>query len=228
MPSGETQIGLTRLTALLGIATLCMSIVLGLILPREMPWLPEGFFTPIIAFEFVANDQELQRMFGEAGTPLRAALAAAMDLGNRWDFLFMTLYSLFLALFSWQSWRCQPSAWLQAAMVLVALAWIGDVQETRELLAMTAALDGSVSAAHFQCLHWYTWIKWLALAIALALLAMPVSRQSKWQAGLCVLPLPLGLIALADRSVWNEVFAISVGVAFFVLTWRALRMARNV
>jgi hypothetical protein len=70
-------------TGYLGLAVIMMSVLLLFIFPSKAPSLPEGFFTPIIAFEFVQTSTEVIEMFGSDNITMRNEMTRAMDLGNR-------------------------------------------------------------------------------------------------------------------------------------------------
>jgi hypothetical protein len=70
-------------TGYLGLAVLMMSVLLFFVFPQKAPSLPEGFFTPIIAFEFVQTSTEVIEMFGGDNITMRNEMTRAMDLGNR-------------------------------------------------------------------------------------------------------------------------------------------------
>lgn len=67
----------------LGLSVILMSLVLLMVFPSQAPWMMDGFFTPILAFEFVASKSEISQMFGFSGALDQQRFVAAMDLGNR-------------------------------------------------------------------------------------------------------------------------------------------------
>ena len=88
-----------RATAVLGL----LLSILGLYM---MPMFPQtgavdlsGYGGPVFAFEMARNLTDLVNVFGGIDDPDRATRIAQMDLGNYWDFLFMLLYSAFIAAF---------------------------------------------------------------------------------------------------------------------------------
>jgi len=85
------------MAGLLGGAVIIVSLAIGSFFPRTAGELPEGFKTPILAFEFLQTKQEAYDLFGAADSSERQALAKAMDRGNTWDYLYMLVYSSFLA-----------------------------------------------------------------------------------------------------------------------------------
>jgi hypothetical protein len=112
----------------LGLAFIIMSVLLLFVFPTKAPSLPEGFCTPIIAFEFIQTKTEVIEMFGGENITMRNEMARAMDLGNRLDYVYMCLYSAFLLMVSGHaqgfpkiniimpvrcspSWYSQPTPW---------------------------------------------------------------------------------------------------------------------
>ncbi|VAW37426.1 hypothetical protein MNBD_CHLOROFLEXI01-3346 [hydrothermal vent metagenome] len=88
-----------RITGFIGIVVILVSLALLGIFPKEAPKMPEGFNTPILAFEFVKTNQEVLDLFG-TDAEVRAELVQAFDLGNWVDFVYMLLYSAFLFRFA--------------------------------------------------------------------------------------------------------------------------------
>ena len=84
-----------------------MGSVLLMVFPSKAPWMMDGFFTPVIAFEFIQSQSEVYQLFGLPGSldqlpmgqmmsqEMTQAMIKAMDLGNRLDYIFMVLYTLF-------------------------------------------------------------------------------------------------------------------------------------
>ena len=138
--------------------------------------MPDGFSTPILAFEFVETEQEVIDLFG-SDPAVRAELVRRFDLGNWVDFLYMLLYAGLLFLFAVQLVRVNASTeqgrsgrflyYIPAFLAVVIFA--GDLLENIQLLRITANLDGEYGR-QLTLLPIFTWIKWGGLAIYFLLL----------------------------------------------------------
>lgn len=210
------------ISGLLGIGALAMTLILALIGPRETGPLPPGFITPIMAFEFARSEAEVYQLFEPEGA------AAAMDRVNRWDFLYMTLYSAFLGTFALAAARRagRPVFYVAAAMAVIIL--FADAMENLQLLGLTfrISLDGGSLTTTLERLHVYTWLKWGGLAVYFLLLApyfRGLSGPWRWVWVAALLPAALAVVALLSRGLANELMAVSIGLLFLLLTGYALR-----
>lgn len=207
-------------TGFIGIAVIVMSIVLMSVFPSHSPSMPKGFFTPIIAFEFIESPEEVYQLFGEKNSPEREDMVRAMDRGNRLDFIYMLLYSSFLFTFSIQCSRETGLKifYLGAFLSLVVLA--GDFLENLQLLSITSKLNGGTFEGELMALTIFTWQKWGGIA-AIFLVLVPYFIRGTIFAkiialwGLCVFF--IGIIAYLNRSLINEIFSLSVAVMFLLM-----------
>jgi len=204
----------------IGIAVIVMSIILMGVYPPRSPSLPTGFFTPIIAFEFIDSPEEVYRLFGEKNSPERQEMVRAMDWGNRLDFIYMLLYSLFLFFFSKQCSRETGNKifYLGAVMSIVVLT--GDFMENLQLLKITSTLDEGTFEGELMALKIFTWQKWAGIATIFFIL-IPYFIRGKvfakiiafWGCGVCF----TGVMACLERSIVNEIFSLSVAVMFLLM-----------
>lgn len=126
-------------SCVVGVATLIVAVLIMSLFPSEMAD-PSGAFTvPIYAFEFAKTEEDLVAIFGDRDDPDRLTRLAQMDHGNRWDFLFMTLYTVFGCLFGWAVKRAGLKHGLMI-MMAAGLAGLADAIETSCLLLMSDAL----------------------------------------------------------------------------------------
>ncbi len=201
----------------IGAAVLVMSIVLLFVFPSEAPWLMDGFFTPIIAFEFVETPGEVQQMFGPINSPERENMVGAMDSGNRLDYIYMVLYSLFLFTFSIQCARERKSGLFYIGAILAVVALAGDFLENRQLLGITSKLGSGDFGAELHYLNIFTWLKWGGLSMIFLILTayfIKGNLYSKIVGLLGCLPFILAVLAWAHRSILNEIFALSLALMF--------------
>lgn len=211
-------------SGLLGIGLIAMSAVLLVVNPGTAFALPEGFFTPVVAFEFVETAAEVRQLFGPAPTPERAALVRAMDLGSRIDFGYMLLYAAFLAAFCHTAARRSGRRWFYLGAALAVLAAAADAVENMQLLAITARLDAPDLAAaigrELLVLRWATWLKWGGLAVLFLSLAPYFARgnsYARFVGTFTAVPFVLGVLAFFNRGLLNELFALSVALMFLLL-----------
>ena len=204
------------ISGILGIGALVMTLILARVGPRATGPLPDGFITPVVAFEFAESAAEVTTLFEPGGS------AAAMDRLNRWDFLFMALYSLFLGTFALAAARQFGQPVLYIAAALAPLILLADVMENVQLLSLTAQLNlgGNMEPA-LDRLHLFTWLKWGGLA-AYFLLLIPYFRRldGRWRFVWLAAALPAlaGGVALISRGLANELLALSIGLMFVLLT----------
>ena len=203
-----------------------MTLMLAFIGPRQTGPLPPGFITPVMAFEFVDSPAEVSTLFE---TP---ASVAAMDRVNRWDFLYMALYSSFLGVFALACARRTGQRIYYFPALLAAIILLADALENVQLLAITRL----VSEADFSPildrlppllnrLRLFTWLKWGSLVLYFLLIAayfrgLPGRWRNVWLVAL--LPALLAVVALFRRGLPNELMALSIGVMFLLLTIYAL------
>ncbi len=83
-----------RSAGVIGVAMLMLLLTFIVFLPSKASRLPKGFFTPIIAFEFVETQQEVDAMFKGPDGKVQQELLDRMDTVNRLDFIYMVLYSI--------------------------------------------------------------------------------------------------------------------------------------
>lgn len=210
------------ISGILGLGALVMTLMLSFVGPRETGPLPPGFITPVMAFEFAGSEAEVYQLFEPEGS------AAAMDRVNRWDFLFMALYSAFLGTFALAVARRtdEPIYLIAAALALAIL--LADVLENVQLLGITyrMQLDGGSLIGALARLNVFTWLKWGGLAVYFLFIALYFHGTSgAWRHARlpALLPALFAAVAFFMRGLANELMALSIGVMFVLLTIYALR-----
>jgi len=208
------------ITGFIGIAVVVMSIVLLSVFPSRSPSMPKGFFTPIIAFEFIESSEEVHQLFGEKNSPERQDMARAMDRGNRLDFIYMLLYSSFLFAFSIQCSREREQRIFYLGAVISIIVLAGDFMENLQLLEITSRLQGGSFDGELMALKIFTWQKWGGIA-TIFLILTPYFIRGKlfakiiafWGLGVFF----IGVMACLERSILNEIFSLSVAVMFLMM-----------
>ncbi|MBP6472130.1 MAG: hypothetical protein KBE23_04920 [Chloroflexi bacterium] len=208
-------------SGLIGLAVIVMSLVTMTVFPQESPGQIEGIGSPIIAFEFAETPEEIYTLLGANGTPEQAAMAAAMDQGNRIDYLYMLLYSGFLFTFAMTAVRQTKQRWLYVTAVLALLAFVGDALENMQLFGITAGLASGDFAVELARLHWLTWLKWGSLATYFVLIGVGLwrgnGRFAKFITITAVVTFLLGLVSFIQRGPATEPFTLAIALMFVLL-----------
>ena len=203
-----------------GLLVIVMSILLMAVFPSTAPKLPDGFFTPIIAFEFMETKTEVYQLFGFPGTELREQMVSGMNLGNQLDYIYMGLYSLFLMMFSAGCAKISGQKRFYAGICIALGVLAADVMENQQLFGITEKLTSGDFDAELLQLQVFTWLKWGGLSILFLLLAtwfFNQNRFAKWIGGLCVASAVLGVAAFLFRSMAAEIFCLSVALVFLLM-----------
>lgn len=211
------------LSGIFGLGTLAVLLILSRVGPRQVGPLPPGFITPVMAFEFARTQQEVEQLFQPPGS------AAGMDRVNRWDFLFMTCYSLLLGTYALAVASRTGRSIFYVAVALAPLIWLADVIENVQLLGLTRGLAlGDDPGLMLARLRVATGLKWAGLSVYFLLLAGWFrSRGGLWRVAqaLAFLPAIFGLSTLVVRGLPHELMALAIGLLFIVLTADAWRWA---
>lgn len=151
------------LVSLVGVLVFGITIWLGALAPKSVAHPVEGDARdPIIAFEMVRDAAELRAVIGEDRASY-TEIRDAIDKVNRVDFLYMTVYGAFIALFFMAiAQQRNDRRWLILSVVGI-VAMLADVRENMTLLALTQ--DGADVTPLIEALVSATWIKWFALGL---------------------------------------------------------------
>ncbi|KAA3633718.1 MAG: hypothetical protein DWQ02_12685 [Bacteroidetes bacterium] len=207
------------LISILGLGIIILSLILRSIFPTEVPWMPEGFTTPIIAFEFLLTTSEVLMFFGSAG-PEQEALVEAMLTGHKIDNVYLVVYGLFLAGWSLLAARKTRNNFFYLLIFFAILASIGDWYENKQLVLIASNLSwGYFDGTLFE-LWLCTWLKWGSLSITLAGLSFFTWKQGwtgKIFAVVSAITLILGGIAFFERSAITSYFTLGITLGFVLL-----------
>ncbi len=207
-------------TGCIGVLVILMSIVLMRVFPKKAPVMPEGFFTPIIAFEFIQSRAEVVRMFGGSDIETRLEMVKAMDLGNRLDYIYMCLYSMFLLMFSAGCAKASAKKYYYTGVLIAVMVLLADALENVQLLSITSKIANGDFDAELVRLHMFTWIKWGGIATVFLMLSpwfMKGKFFSKIIGATGLASFILGAVSYLHRSVVNEIFCLTVGVMFLLM-----------
>jgi len=197
-----------------------MSVLLLFVFPPKVPSLPEGFLTPIIAFEFIQTNTEVKELFGGENITLRNEMVRAMDLGNQLDYVYMCLYSAFLLMVSVTCARLSKNKYYYAGVVLALVVLAADALENVQLLGITANLSTGNFDSQLRLLYLFTWIKWGGIALIFLTLSpwfLKGGRFSKTIGIMGIISFILGVAAYMNRSLINEIFSLSVALMFIFM-----------
>jgi len=212
-------------SGIIGILLIITSLTLMKVFPSQAPKLPHGFITPILAFEFAISRQEIENLFGKPQSEYRKSMVAAMDLGNRLDYIYMILYSSFLFGFSITCARLSRNRRYYLAGLVSVLVLVGDAMENIQLFGITRKLAEGDFEKELQLLFYFTWLKWGGLAL-IFLILLPYffngSLVAKLIALIGLITVILAILAFFNRSVLNEIYAVSVAVMFLATIIYAL------
>jgi hypothetical protein len=212
-------------SGMIGILLIITSLTLMKVFPSQAPKLPQGFITPILAFEFAISRQEIEDLFGEPQSEYQEFMVSAMDLGNRLDYVYMILYSSFLFGFSITCARLSRNRRYYLAALVSILVLVGDAMENIQLLGITRKLAEGEFEKELQLLFYFTWLKWGGLAL-IFLILLPYffngSLVAKLIALVGLITVVLAILAFFNRSVLNEIYAVSVAVMFLATIIYAL------
>ena len=163
---------------------------------------PYGYSSVILAFEFILNSTDLETVL----SPLSATQVAGLDMVNNIDFAYMVVYSALLAGVFYITWRKEGLNFLKLGMALAACALFSDLFENFQLLDLTkmytsSTIDGVESV--ISNLFIFTWLKWGALAIAMAILVPVLIKRglfSKVIAFVLAIPVVILVVAAITQS----------------------------
>jgi len=206
-------------SGLIGIGVIIVSLVLMGINPQEVPQMPDGLTTPVLAFEFAQTEQEIVDLFG-ADPAVKAELVRAFDLGSWVDFGYMLLYAGFLLAFAVQVARVNGRSLFYIAAAVAIIIFLADMLENMQLLGITAALETGHFDRQLTLLPIFTWIKWGGLAIYFLLMTPYFFTKTLFAriiGILAVVTFALGGLAFLHRSAFNEYYAKAIAGMFVLL-----------
>ena len=204
----------------IGLLVIVMSMILVTIFPSKASKMPQGFFTPIIAFEFIETKAEVFQLFASTDGTIRQTMVDAMDLGNQLDFIYMFLYSLFLLMFCLKCAEISSKKYYYIGAVIAVAVLSADALENIQLLGITANLETGNFKQYLARLHLFTWMKWGGIAVIFLVLffwfikggifSKIIGITGAWS-------FASGLLAFLSRSVLNELFGLTVALMFIMM-----------
>ncbi|MCO5247818.1 MAG: hypothetical protein M9887_02550 [Chitinophagales bacterium] len=209
----------------IGVFTLTVAGALLYINPLVTGALPDGFFNPITALEFVREPTDLISIFN-ISTVLEVKQAFA--LGNQVDYAFMSLYTLFIVLCTVLIYIDSRARVLFLVIPLAIVALVGDVFENMTIAEILKVIDYSNSDLLIEQLMFYTWLKWGSLASVMLIFSMYFIQGNWWNRVISLVMIVtffLCIVAFFKGGIYCEIFSNLIVVSFlllftYVITWK--------
>lgn len=214
------------LIVLLGLGMLVLAGMVRSAYPAEIAWMPEGFSSPVLAFEFIQTNEEVLKLFG-SDIQKRDESVAAMNHGHKVDIFFLLFYSLFIITLAGYYLRRTGAKWLYIVIFLSVIAGICDVLENVQLAEIDNNLESKEFGESLRYLFLFTWLKWGSLALALSGMALYNIKKSWFGKIFAVISFStviLGVIAFLNRSIMTTYFTQGISVQFLCLFILAVMM----
>ena len=163
-----------------GLGVMVIVVLIMPLFPADSAGDIQGYGSPVYAFEFARSPADVAAVFGSSDDPERARRLAMMDQGNRWDFLFMTIYTLFGALFGW---AVQKGGGAIGYSIIAAaiVAGLADAIETVTLLSITADMRVGVDQpAGLGILYLPVFTKFFAMSASIIAAGLYLARREAW------------------------------------------------
>jgi hypothetical protein len=202
---------------IIGILLAVVAILLSVRGTKNENNLPAGFFTPIIALEFIQNTQQVLHFF-DVKDPV--TYEADLIFGNNVDYLFMTLYSLLIFCIALGIYKINQSKLMFPVMIFSVVMLLSDALENHQIAQIifyykTAPIDSFLSL-----LSIFTWLKWSAIATSFLFFSTYFLKGNlfyKIIGSLGITCFILCIAAFLQHGILNEIFALSIILEFLLL-----------
>lgn len=188
--------------------------------PQDAPYMAPRFSSPVVFFQFIQSPLEVDSFFGVTDYSFDSDnMISKMDKGNKLDFGFAFIYSLFFFLFFKQLAHESEQKWYKIGMLLAVLALIGDVMENMQLLNITSNIVTGDYEGSIRLLPVFTWMKWASLAIGFAIYGLWLLKLEgvlRLMGYIAFVPVFLGVMAVFKRGLMTELFTRTITIMFFV------------
>ncbi len=203
-----------------GLSVIILSAVLIAVNPVKEGRLPQGFYTPVVAFEFAETGVEVSDLFGDAASGLQLEIAGKMKLGTIVDYAYILAYGFFLFYFSIICRGITGEKWFIISGVISLCVMAADFSENIQLLSIIEKLQSGEFEKELILLNYYTWAKWGGLS-ALFISLIPFLRKTgifgRVISIIALISAVTGSAAYLHRSVLNEIYVLTVAVEFLML-----------
>jgi hypothetical protein len=208
-----------KTSLLFGFPMLLIGIVLMLIGNKAENNLPEGFFTPVIAFEFIHNAEEVTQFFNVTSPN---TYRIGFMLGNNIDYFFMFFYAAFLGFTGLGIIRETKLKILWLPVALTVIIFLADLFENLTMGSIISLhfQNQTIAESYFGNLNFFTWLKWGSIAAVIFMFSSYFIRQNwlgKTIAIFALANLVIAIIAFLQRSVLNEVMGLLTVLLFTLI-----------
>lgn len=197
------------------LVVILLSMAMQYFMPIALPGMPTGFFTPVMAFEYVSSMAETQAMFrGDAN------LLMSMLKGIWVDMLYLVTYGSFLVLASLAAWRQTGKKYLLSGAILAVFGSTFDLLENNQLISIGNALLNQIPYSQFELLNALVTAKFVCLSLAglaLAPFLYVLGKRGKTFIGLNLLSLSCALLATYEKAYFAEITLLCIGFAWTLL-----------
>lgn len=204
----------------IGLLLIAVSIVLLFVNPSKGVKLPQGFVTPVVAFEFISSTAEVYDLFGYTLADFNGEMVVKMRAGTLIDFFYMLVYTIFLCYICLACNRITGEKWFFLSGVIAILICLSDYGENVQLLSIMSKLSSGNFENEVGLLHYFTWAKWGGLS-AVFISFIPFLRKSGFMGRVISLVSLIsalaGSAAYIHRSVLNELYVLSIALIFIML-----------
>lgn len=169
-------------TLAFGLATLLFGLHLTQVFPQTGHDIAPGYGPPVLAFEFVGGQADLEAIFGFFTDPQQVTRLAAMRTGNERDYLYMLFYAGFLASGCIALWRELRLRAILAAALLPVAAALCDAYENWLLFDIQAAFTAGDYSPAMASLPYPVAAKFLLLAATNVAIGAAAMRLGRWWA----------------------------------------------
>lgn len=214
----QSAINYFKLARVIGVLLAIVAIVLSVRGTKNEDNLPTGFFTPIIALEFIQTSQEVQHFFEVKDV---AKYEADLVFGNNVDYLFMTLYSALIFCIALGINRITKSKLMYVAMLMCGVMLLCDALENHQIAEIIFYYKTNASIESFLTkLSIFTWLKWSSISISFLVLATYFLKGNlfhKTIGALGITSFILCIAAFLHHGILNEIFALNIVLVFLML-----------
>ncbi len=214
MQSSPNSIKAARI---IGVLLLVVAIILLAISTKPENNLPAGFYTPIIALEFIQTMKEVTHFFQLKDIP---KYEDDLLLGNNIDYIFMFLYSGLLFCIAFGIHKITKAKTMYLAILFCISMLVFDALENFQIYNIIQNYKIEDVSYNLSMLNIFTWLKWSSIACTF-LLFSPFFFSGKVFHKIigtfCVACFGLCIAAFLQHGILNEIFATSVVVVFLLL-----------
>lgn len=213
------------LSIIAGIIMSGIGLALMFINPAVAGQLPEGFFTPIIALEFMSNTEDLSRFFNITSV---AELKNSFLLGNQVDYAFMFAYGIFALLCGRLIYLDSriKTVWLSFPLVLLII--FSDLFENMNIAEILAMKEYYNAELILDQLQLFTWLKWGSLSALMLLYSVYFLQGNWWKIIIGVIMLSsfcFAVTAFYLGGIYCEIMSVNImasfiGLLIFAIIWK--------